>query len=762
MDDRGILRGTTVTGNGSAVRLALTACRDARNLGSFPHVPEILVIGRTFAHYEIAALLGKGGMGEVYRARDQRLHRDVAIKVLPPDVAEDSGRLLRFEREARLLASLQHQNVASIYGLEESDGLHFLVLELVDGEQLQDRMRRGPIPVDQVVSIGREIAIALEAAHSKGVIHRDLKPSNVMISQAGQVKVLDFGLACSVDVRSKGSSDDLDTVAIAADLTRAGVALGTPAYMSPEQALGRDVDSRGDLFSLGIILYEMATGAHPFRDLTDTTLLDAILNATPAAPSSIREDVPAQLESLVRALLSKDRDDRPAGASEVIALLALDAEVAGDSRDQTIAVLPFSNLSADPENEFLADGMADEIITALTKIESLRVLSRTSSFAFKGRSEDVREIARALDVSVVLEGSLRRSGNRIRVATQLVNASDGYHLWSERFDREIEDVFAVQDEIAAQVASALRIVLTGREERALRRLPTDDLEAYELYLRGRLLLDQFTEKRFVQAREYFRSALEHDEDFLPAWVGLAESAMWIFQWGVQDRDEADLRTAIEAGQRALTLAPDRAEAHAAAGFGAWLQDDVPEAVAAFERAQQLDPRMWEAAYFLARLHVIRHEYSEAVRQYLIAADIRPDDYQSPCLAVTLMKALGRQDERRRLAERVLPVLERHVVLYPDDARAHYLGTTIQHIAGNTPRAREWAKRAEELAPDDGGVRYNIACFHLELGENDAALDLLEAGVETGWGNRSWLEGDPDMDPVREDPRFKALLDRIEK
>jgi non-specific serine/threonine protein kinase len=715
---------------------------------------ETTVIGRTLAHYEISALLGKGGMGEVYRARDTRLQRDVAIKVLPDEVAADAGLLLRFQREARLLASLQHQNIASIYGLEEDGGLHFLVLELVEGESLQDRIAKGPLPIEDAVSIARQMLVALAAAHGASVVHRDLKPSNVMVRPDGQVKVLDFGLACSVE---PGSALD-DAATVAPDLTRTGMVLGTPAYMSPEQALGRDADPRGDLFSFGVVFYEMVTGHHPFRNRPGTTLLDAILNSSPSLPSAYRAEIPSSLDSLIDRLLHKDREARPAGASEVLGIL--DTRESAGSDGRTIAVLPFANLSTDPENEHLADGMADEIISALSKVESLRVLSRTSSFAFKGRSEDVREIARALDVNTVLEGSLRRSGNRIRVATQLINAGDGYQMWSERFDREIEDVFALQDEIAAQVTSALRIVLTGREERALHRLPTDNLEAYELYLRGRSLLDQFTEARFVQAMGFFQRAVELDDAFLPAWVGLAEAAAWIYQWGVKDRDEAELRTVIRAGERALELAPDRAEAHAAAGLAAWIQND-DAAVAAFRRAQELDPRLWEAAYFLARTYFAQGNLEESVRQYLLAADIRPDDFQSRCLAMSSMKVLGMEDELRQLVEQALPVLERHVLLFPEDARAWYLGATVQHLAGNTERALEWADRAMAIAPDDGGVRYNIACLQLDLGNHDTALDLLEANVDEGWGFRDWLERDPDLNRVRDHPRFKALLERID-
>jgi adenylate cyclase len=424
----------------------------------------------------------------------------------------------------------------------------------------------------------------------------------------------------------------------------------------------------------------------------------------------------------------------------------------------SVAVLPFANLSADPENQYFADGMADEIISALSKVEALRVASRTSAFAFRDRREDVREIARALNVATVLEGSVRRSGRRLRVAVQLVTAEDGFQLWSSRFDRDLEDVFAVQDEIAASIADALRVVLSPKERQAIQKVPTANLEAYDLYLRGRAELRQLTEESIVQAQHLFRRSTELDPGFTPAWLGLAEAAMWAFQWF--DKDAKNVAVVVEASERALAIAPGMAEAHAARGMAAWLRDDAAVAVDAFEAAQALDPKLWEAPFFLARVHVTHGRLEEAVRCFRRAAEIQPEDYQSLGLLTSILSGLGRQDEAREAATRCITVIERHLRHSPADARAHYLGSGCLSVLGNRELALQWARKALEISPRDSGTLYNVSCTFLHEGLVDEALELLERAASVGWGNRAWLEQDPDMDPIRDHPRFRALLDRM--
>lgn len=721
------------------------------------------LIGSRLGRYEVRAELGRGGMGEVFRALDTTLDREVAIKLIPPALASDPDRVARFEREARTLAALQHPNVATVFGFEEVGSRRFLVMELVEGESLAQRLSRGPLADGSLIPIAIQIVDGLAAAHAKGIVHRDLKPANVMLSDQDRVKILDFGLARSAAANPAGTARDTDaTMTREASLTRAGTVVGTIAYMSPEQALGRPVDTRSDLFSLGAMLYEMATGRRAFSGATEAAVIDALLRGEPTPPESGPDLLPSPLAGLVRRLLQRDPDRRPATAAGIRAqLVSLEsAPPSPGSALDSIAVLPFASRSPDAEDAYFADGMAEEILVALSKIEALRVASRTSSFAYRDRPGDVREIARALNVSAVLEGSVRRVGRRLRVAVQLVAAADGFQLWSERFDRDLEDVFAVQDEIAASIALALRVVLSPAEKRAIRCVNTRNLEAYDLYLRGRSLLRSLTEERIVQAQYVFRRAVELDEAFAPAWLGLAEAAMWSYQWF--DRSDRNLQTAAEASARALAIAPDMAEARVAQGIACWLRDEPEAAVEALEAAQRLDPKLFEAAFFLGRVHVTRGDHESAVASLLRAADLQPDDYQALAVAIALLRGMGRREEARDAARRTVEVVARHLERHPDDARAYYLGAGARSELGDRDAALEWSRRALEISPRDGGVLYNVACTFIQLGLVDEALELLERAAAEGWGNRSWLENDPDMDPVRDHPRFRDILHRIDQ
>ena len=719
------------------------------------------MIGSKLAHYEIRERLGRGGMGEVFRAFDTRLEREVAVKLIPPEVASDPERIARFEREARALAALQHQNIATIYGFEQAAGCRFLVMELVDGESLAERIARGPIATEEIPAIAVQIIDGLAAAHAKAIIHRDLKPANLMVTREGRVKVLDFGLATVAAAAADRGSDDDATATLASQLTEIGTAVGTIAYMSPEQALGRPVDARSDLFSFGAVLFEMATGRRAFIGPTPAAVLDSLLRGDPARLEPGAAPLPPEIAAIIERLLQRDPERRYSGAASLRADLEAITRARQPALRQpsgSVAVLPFANLSPDPENQYFADGMADEIIGALSKIEALRVASRTSSFAFKDRREDVREIARALNVATVLEGSVRRSGRRLRVAVQLVTAQDGFQLWSSRFDRDLEDVFAVQDEIAASIADALRVVLTPEERQAIQRVPTANLAAYDLYLRGRAELRKLTEESIVQAQHLFRRATELDPGFTPAWLGLTEAAMWSYQWF--DRSARNVSVVVEASERALAIAPELAEAHAARGMAAWLQGDAAAAVEAFETAQGIDPKLWEAPFFLARVHVTQGRLEDAVRCFWRAAEIRPEDYQAAGILTGLLRSLGRREEARKAARLGIEIIERHLRLDPADARAYYLGAGCHSELGNRELALGWARKALEISPRDGAVLYNVACDFLHEGLVEEALELLERAAATGWGNRAWLEHDPDMDPIRDHPRFRALLDRM--
>ena len=446
-----------------------------------------LEIGSRIAHYDVTALIGEGVMGQVYQATDTKLNRQVALKILPEAFATDPDRLARFQREAQVLASLNHPNIAQIHGIEEEGGTRALVLELVEGPTLADRIAQGPIPLDEALPIAKQIAEALEAAHEAGVIHRDLKPANIKVWKDGTVKVLDFGLAKALDAPPEGDPGQSPTQTAAA--TEVGVILGTAAYMSPEQAEGKRLDERSDLFSFGAVLYEVVSGHRAFDGDSTVRVLSSVLRAEPRAL-----DAPSALERIVRLCLRKSRGERYGSMSNVRVALEATGLNSGPESRPSIAVLPFANMSADPDNEYFCDGIAEEITNALAKVDRLEVAGRTSAFSFKGKTGDLRETGRALNVSTVLEGSVRKAGNRLRITAKLVKVTDGYHLWSERYDRQLEDIFEIQDEIALAVVEALKVRLLGEEKAAVLKRSTDNPEAYRLCLKAHHAWTRWTDE----------------------------------------------------------------------------------------------------------------------------------------------------------------------------------------------------------------------------------------------------------------------------
>jgi serine/threonine protein kinase len=536
------------------------------------------MIGTKLAHYEITSHLGNGGMGEVYQAIDGRLGRSVAIKLLPEAFMDNRDSAARFEREARVLASLNHPNIAVIHGIDESAGRKFLIMELVGGETLAERIQRGPVAMDEAIRIAKQITEGLESAHQKGIVHRDLKPANIKITTVGQVKLLDFGLAKAL----AGAATELDpsnSPTINRTETNVGMILGTAAYMSPEQAQGRAVDERSDIFSFGAVLYELISGRRPFTGPSTIEVLSAVMRDDPAPISA-----PEAVLAIVRCCLSKRAAERFASATELKAALSRLPVKTTAYEKPSIAVLPFANMSGDKEQEYFSDGLAEEVINLLAQIPDLKVIARTSAFAFKGQNTDIRRIAEALGVASILEGSVRKAGSRIRVTAQLITANDGSHLWSQRFDRDMDDVFAVQDEIAQAIAEALQVKLDLRASKHKPSLP-----AYEAYLRYRYYQWGFTPESLQRARECLDQALVLDPQFALPYVGLADIHIASAAVGGMASREA-VPQARTLAQRALELDPDLPEAHAMLGIVAGQYDlDWKEAGRRFHLAMAREP-----------------------------------------------------------------------------------------------------------------------------------------------------------------------------
>ena len=696
--------------------------------------------------------LGRGGMATVYLAQDCKHDRVVALKVLHPDLAASLGPD-RFLREIKLAARLNHPHILPLHDSGEADGFLYYVMPYVEGESLRERLdRERLLPVDEAVHHARALASALDYAHRQGIVHRDMKPENVMLYE-GEAMVMDFGIAKAV---SEAGTETL---------TQTGMMVGTPAYVSPEQAAGDvNLDGRSDQYSLACVLYEMLSGERPFTGPTPQAIMSKRFTETAKPLRAVRNTVPEYVERAVTKAMSTDSDQRFMTASLFGQALASGLATPTDTQTipqpvvsaaKSVAVLPFANMSPDPENEYFTDGMAEEIINALTKIQSLRVASRTSSFAFKGKNEDINEIGRKLRVSTVLEGSVRKMGNRLRITAQLVNVADGYHLWSERYDREMEDVFAIQDDISQAIVKALRVILSEGEKKAIESSRTDNLQAYEFYLRGRQFFE-FRRKSLEYARQMFKRAIELDPDYALAHAGVADCCSLLYM--MFDARESNLKQAENASNTALKLAPDMAEAHVARGIAFSLSKNYGDAEREFEMATRLDPKLFEAQYFWGRACLAQGRDAEAVKLFQVACSLRPDDFQGVVFLAQAHKSLGQDAERDAAYQRGLKLIEERLELNPDDARAWNLGAAILATRNETEKAIEFMRKAVAIDPDDPQLLYNVACTYAVLGRSDEALTSLEHALDNGYGHKDWLLNDPDFDSLRETPRFKAIVE----
>ena len=599
-----------------------------------------LEVGTRLAHYRITAAIGAGGMGEVWRAADTKLGRDVALKVLPAGMESSPERLDRFRREARAVAALNHPNIVTIHSVEEAEGVPFLTMELVEGDSLDRVIPEGGLEVRRLLDLASALADALAAAHERGIVHRDLKPANLMVGKDGRLKVLDFGLA-KVGVPGDGpeAGSELPTEA----RTREGVVMGTMPYMSPEQVEGRPVDARTDVFSLGIVLYEMATGTRPFRGPSAAALASAILRDPPRPLSELRPDLPGDLGRLVGRCLEKDREARIRTAKEIrvevealrrqlesgsaVRASATAAEpIPGFGGRPAIAVLPFENRSNDPEQEFFADGLAEDLITRLSMFRSFPVIARASSFAFKGKATTAKQVAAELGVRYVVEGSVRKAGNRVRISAQLADATTGQQVWSQTWDRELTDVFAVQDEISEAIAGPLVGDLHRAEAARAGRSAPESLPAWELYQRALPLIHTFTREDNARARAKLERATALDPLFSTAVARLAEVRLWesLFEWG--DAPEEALAAGRDLARRAVALDPADAMAHMVLAFALISTGDGFAALEACRRSLELNPSLaWAVSFYGYLLVMTGHSPEEGLAHAQRAMRLSPRD-----------------------------------------------------------------------------------------------------------------------------------------
>ena len=731
------------------------------------------MLGRTISHYHITSQLGEGGMGVVYEAEDTNLGRHVALKFLTPAMAGDDALLQRFQREARAASSLNHPNICTIHGIEQFGSEHFIVMELLDGESLADRIRRGPLDIDSLLKLGVQIVDALESAHSKGIVHRDLKPANIFVTSRGQAKILDFGLAkiATMDRPALGSADsELQTAVRHEDLTQAGSTLGTVSYMSPEQARGQVTDARTDLFSFGTVLYQMATGFLPFQGETSAVVFDSILNRDPMPVNQLNPSLPVELSRIIGQALEKDRDLRYQSATDLkTALKRLKRDLDSSARhaaepsgargraastDHSVAVLYFENLSGMKEDEYLRDGITEDITTELSKIKGLKTFSRAVVLAYRDKSVTAGQVGKELGASYVLVGSLRRAGARLRINAQLVDAATDFPLWSERYDREMKDVFEVQDEIAQKIAAALRITLSPQEQQALSAKPTEDLQAYDLYLRGRNYARRVGRQDLQFALQMYENAVALDPEFALAHAGLANvCAQYYYHF---ERQQQWIDRAIAATQKASANGNEAPEIQCAEAWVLFADGRYGEAVDKIRVALSRNPDVDGGYYVLGRALFAAGRYQEVVDMLEEALAHAGENYNTTIPIHNALGALGKKDALKNYIHREIAVYEAHLKKVPEDARARVLLAGDYAIQGRFEEAKREADMAMVMRPDDTMILYNTACAFCAMNNAPDALIAIKKAWEAGFRDATWTRQDPDLALLHGDPEFERL------
>jgi serine/threonine protein kinase/Flp pilus assembly protein TadD len=730
------------------------------------------LVGQTVSHYKVTRKLGSGGMGVVYEAEDTRLGRRVAVKFLPPEMAQDTQLIERFQREARAASALNHPNICTIHSIEQHERQHFLVMELLEGQTLAQLIGRQPFPMDRLLPMAIQIADALESAHAKGIVHRDIKPANLWVTDRGQIKILDFGLAKMERTETPDLGKSVSQMeTMGGELTSPGSTVGTISYMSPEQARGQLVDARTDLFSVGTVLYQMACGTLPFAGDTSAVVFDSILNREPKPVDQVNPAVPAEFGRVLSKLLEKDRNLRCQTAMELktdlnrlkrdldsgnkrVAEMTESKSGVSKQAVKSLAVLYFENLSGVKEDEYLRDGITEDIITELSKIRGLNTFSRPTVLAYRDKLVTPSQIGQQLKAAYVLTGSLRRSGNRLRITTQLVDTATDFPMWSERYDREMKDVFEVQDEIARKIAEALRVTLSPQELEALAVKPTENLQAYDLYLRGKRYARRQTRQDLEFALQMFENAVTMDPSFALAYAACANAcAMFYCNFS---RDAVWVERARNASGKAVALRWDLPEVQVSQAWVLYATELHDEAVRMVQKAIERKKDCEGAYYLLCRALFSAGRYQEVADVVESALEASGEDYNVYVPIINSLGALGKDELRRNILLRRVAALENHIKQVPEDPRARIL------LAGDYAELHREEDAVKELnlaitlRSNEASILYNAACTYSQLKRKAEALDALRKAWEAGFKDATWARRDPDLALLRDEPDFDRM------
>jgi serine/threonine protein kinase len=668
------------------------------------------MVGKTISHYKITEKLGEGDMGEVYLADDTKLKRQVAIKFLPSRITINETDKARFLQEAQAAAAINHPNVCVIYDIKEYDDQQFIVMEYVEGQTMSDKIASDSMSIEQVIEYAIQIGTALQAAHNKEVVHRDVKSDNIMITSTNQIKVMDFGLA-----KLKGT----------VRLTKSSSTVGTLAYMAPEQIEGKEIDARSDIFSFGVVLYEMLTGKLPFRGEYESALMYSILNNIKEIVQKLN-DVRTERDDIVKA-----------------------------DKEKAIAVLPFENISPEKGNDYFSDGLTEELIINLSRLKDMKVISRTTSMQYKGTKKGIKTIGRELKVGYIIEGSVRKYEEKLRISVQFIDVVSDTHLWAETYKGEIADVFDIQEEVSKKIVDALMLKLSPTEKVVLTKRSTLSPEAFDYNLRARDFLYQLSKKKVKIAIHLFEKAIEIDPRYPSAYAGLGHAYAILFQ--LFERKINLLDISMEFSLKALMYDATLSEAYASLSLAYYNKDSLDEALEASQKAIELDSNNFIAFWILGRINHSTDRYKEAINQFKKVVELNPNFLTAYNDLRMSYDRVGDKEKSDEILQILLNLYPKYLLKQPDDARAHMFFAIDLAMEGKTKEAKAEAAKALELDPTDPLMQYNASCFYAQVGEKHLALESLKNSVATGYEYYEWIKRDSDLDSIRNEPEYIELM-----